>query len=41
MTYTVVGGTGRYQGTGGVVNITGGEVGGQSGSLLSFDITRR
>lgn len=41
VTYTVVGGTGRYQGTRGVVNITGGEVGGQAGSLLSFDITRR
>ena len=41
VTYTVVGGTGRYQETRGVVNITGGEVGGQAGSLLSFDITRR
>ena len=41
VTYTVVGGTGRYQGTRGVVNITGGEVSGQAGSLLSFDITRR
>ncbi len=41
VTYMVVGGTGRYQGTRGVVNITGGEVGGQAGSLLSFDITRR
>ena len=41
VTYTVVGGTGRYQGTRGVVHITGGEVGGQPGSLLDFDITRR
>ena len=41
VTYTVVGGTGRYQGTGGVVNITGSELGGRAGSLLSFDITRR
>lgn len=41
VTYTVIGGTGRYHGTRGVVNITGGQVNGQNGSLLAFDLTRR
>lgn len=40
-THTVVGGTGRYQATRGVVNIHGHQVDGQPGSLLAFDLTRR
>lgn len=39
--YTVMGGTGRYHGTRGVVNITAAQVEGQNGSLLTFDLTRR
>ena len=41
VTYTVIGGTGRYHGTRGVVNITGGHVAGENVSLLAFDLTRR
>ncbi len=41
VSYAVVGGTGRYQGTRGVVDITGGQVDGQAGSVLTFDVTRR
>jgi hypothetical protein len=40
-TYTVTGGTSRYHGTRGVVNITSGHVDGETGSLLTFDLTRR
>lgn len=41
VTYTVIGGTGRYHGTQGVVNVTGGQVDGHNGSLLAFDLTPR
>ncbi|MGH9030569.1 MAG: hypothetical protein ACRDZV_00445 [Acidimicrobiia bacterium] len=41
VTYTVIGGTGRYHGTRGIVTVTGGHVDGHDGSLLAFDLTRR
>lgn len=41
VTYAVVGGTGRYEGTRGVVDINVTQIDGQPGSLLTFDLTRR